>query len=739
MKLKYTTLFFTFIGLFLVFGNNSLQAQKVVKADLTGVSLVDNGTTVTMKNNLVSVTVTKATANVSTILYENYNILTGGHNGGMVYWSWNRPTYKNPSNCTYTLITNPLTNNNDGALIKLHMTWNALDTTAAPHDVDIYYALRRNVSGLYAAAKLSHPVAYPLLKGGEWRMVIYTGNTFTWLTVDSARNQLLPPQDATTVAVSGAPAEVVRITSPGAFENHYECKYDYSADFGEVNTWGWSSPSRNIGIWMTIPSMEYNPGGPMKRELMGHSGPTLLNMFGGTHYTMGSDGDVAAGESWEKVYGPYLIYCNKVPAGTAQAPNVLWENAKAQTKIESAQWPYSWFTEPSYVQASGRGTVTGKLVINDPTEPSISSANMWVGVAVPQISVTGITDFQLWCKNYQFWCKTDTSGNFTLTNVLPGTYDIYAFGSAAAGQMTKKAYLTVTAGQTTSLGNVVWQPYRLAPTVWEIGIPDRTSKEFKHGDDYWIGGTYPDLAWAKFMNYKSEFPNEVNYTIGKSNWATDWNYVQPYNLVATDQTVAPEWKVNFTLTSDPTAGSNSSLYIAAASSFLAPMFVKINGTNITVPTTGVNFPNSSNGTIRMANHGAFGDLRFTFPSSMLHAGNNVISLTLRRAGGDIQYDYLRLESPGTQLISSVPKNSFSSKLTVYPNPFVDVLNLKTTTNSASDIRVAIQALDGKVVYRKSIVGSGNNFNLNLSTLNSGLYLMELSVNKSVTYHKIVKK
>jgi rhamnogalacturonan endolyase len=716
---------------------NQITISKLNSA-VGSVSVVDNGTTVTLKNQFVSAVITKTSGTISSYVFDGENILSGGYSGGQLYWSWNRPNYQNPTGCTYQLTADPKTNNYDYAEIKLHMTYNSNDTTAAAQDVDIYYAVKDGVSGLYATGKLSHPASYPLNPGGEWRMAGYVGSQFNWLVVDSARNQVIPSTAATTAVVSGAPKEVVQITSAGSFLNHYECKYDYSADFGETETWGWVSTTKNRGIWMTIPSLEYYPGGPMKRELMCHSAPVILNMFGGTHYGMGGDGAVASGEKWEKIYGPFLIYCNKVPAGTANVPKTLWADAKAQTKLERAKWPYSWFSDSTYLKANKRGTIKGKLVISDPTVPSSSAANMWIGVTIPQSSTTGTTDFQLWSKNYQFWVKTDSVGDFTISNVIPGVYNMYAFGPGAAGQMTKKGYATVTAGNTTDLGSVVWVPTRIAPTVWEIGIPDRSAKEFKHGDDYWVGGAYPDPNWAKFMNYTTEFPTGVNYTVGQSNWSTDWNYAQPYNVVGTAQTVAPEWKVNFKLTSKPTVGSQSAVYVAVASQYLSALIVKVNGVNVSSPNTGNYFSNPSDALIRMGIHGAFADMRVTFLSSLLNAGDNVISFTQRKSGGDFQYDYLRLESPGTSIVSAVEKVSDFSGSKVFPNPFVDSVNLKLSSELTTAASIVIESIDGKIVHQEQIPNGGSDIHIDLPKLKQGIYLMRLISDKSESVYKILK-
>jgi len=673
----------------------SAYSQGTTPSKNAGVTLTDNGSTVTMKNGNVEVTITKFNADIRNFIYNGINILEGGYNGGKFYWSWNMPNYQNPQNCTYTLTADPAKNNNTYAEIKLHMNWSK-KTTEAAMDVDIYYSLTKDASGIYAAAKLTHPASYPYYPSGEWRMSSYPGATFDWMSIDSLRNRIMPNlADNNAVAlVPGAPKEVMRMTT-GVWKDHYECKYDYSADFGDLDTWGWSSTTKNIGLWMTMPSKEYYNGGPMKRELLCHVSPVLLNMLGGTHYGQGGDGAVAEGEDWSKVYGPFLIYCNQVPKGTKNPQMVLWQDAIKKSKAEQAKWPYEWFTEPEYVKASGRGKVTGKLVISDP-EPYNKPYKMWVGVVIPPKSarrafgpgfttpgvpptgaaVTGATTtnttppananraamggrgpmapsgFEQWSKCYQFWVKTDAKGNFTLPNVLPGVYDIYAFGTGVAGQMTKKGFVTVKAGETTTLGNVTWTPDRIAPTVWEIGVPDRNASEFRHGQDWWVGGVWPSLHWAKFMDYPQEFPNGVNYTVGKSDWSKDWNFDQPYNVVGKEQTTPPVWTINFTLSKTPTAGSTSSLYIAAANSTRPGLVVRVNGVNILpkTDTTQINFPFGSGATIRKGIHGMFGDLRLNFQSEVLHAGENVITLTVTRSGGDVSYDYLRLESPGTSVV-----------------------------------------------------------------------------------------
>ena len=617
------------------------------------VTVTDKGTTVVLSNGIISATITKSNAMITNYSFKGYNMLSGGFRGGQIYWTWVMPNLQGPSGCVYNLNANPANNNGDYAEVQLQMKWRG-DSSAAL-DVTIYYSLTRGAQGVYASAMLNHPPNYPYCPGGEWRMASYVGGTFDWLSVDSLRTRKMAKPSDSAVAVSGAPKEVSLWTS-GAFKNTYECKYDYSADFGYVDVWGWSSTARNVGIWVTAPSKEYYNGGPMKRELMCHQGPTLLNMLSGEHYQMGSDFGMDTLETFKKVYGPFLIYCNSVPAGTPNAPAALFADAQAQAKAEQAAWPYSWFTIPDYLKKNQRGTVTGRLVINDTTTPGVVAANMWVGVAVTPKSKTNVKDFQMWVKNYQFWTRTDSLGNFTIPNVHPVLYNIYAFGPSAAGQMSKLNYLTVAADSISALGDVVWIPTRTAPTVWEIGVPDRTAGEFRHGKDWWTSDTFPSVHWGKFMDLPDEFPNGVNYTIGQSNYATDWNFVMYYDKNVL--TTSPIWKVNFSLTNAPKAGNkNSALYIAVAASFTSALIVKVNGTLITIA-TGIGPSNPSNATIRKGIHGAFSELRLLFNGNLLKKGTNTIEFSLRAAGGatsgDIMFDYLRLEAPGTAVGDPLP-------------------------------------------------------------------------------------
>jgi rhamnogalacturonan endolyase len=604
------------------------------------VTATKNGSSYTLSNGIVSIDIGCADGTIGTWMYDGMNVLAGGDSGGQVYWELEA------GNGTCTLTSDPATNGGNQAEVRIHTTGSTNNL-----DVDIDYALLRGSSGFYATGILTHPATYAATNGGEWRSNVYNGSIFDWNSLDALRDGANSVGGATGwldtteadwvngAAVTGAPMEVEQ-----APDGVYVCKYSWTADLGDTDAWGWSSSTKNVGMWIALGSKEYYNGGPKKRELMGSmlNGPDLLNMLGGSHYTQNEVAEtIAAGTQLSKVYGPFFYYNNKVPAGTANANDVLFADAIAQAQAEQAAWPYSWFVNPAggdgdYVQESGRSTVTGTLTIADTGAPDASPGDMWIG-----LSPDDALDPQAQFFTYQFWVKTACDGSFAIPHVIPGRYNLWAFGRGAAGTFTTATgtipnssiltpftaptgSITVTAGQTQNLGTVIITPPRTAATVWEIGVPDRDSHEF-------LNGAINYTNWAtSYETYATNFGNGVTYTVGTDDYAKVWNY--------SDVDASP-WTVNFTMAGAPTGQAR--LYVALAANEGGTLSVSLNGASI-----GSLAPqNQSDAVTRLGSHGYFWDGQIVFKASALKAGAN--SLTLKSSSPGIEWDYLRLEAGGT--------------------------------------------------------------------------------------------
>ncbi len=659
------------------------------------VTATQNGNNVVLANGIVSITINITNGNITNFTYNGTNLLAGGNGGGYFYIDGSGgPTLTNP---VYTLTVNPANNGGNQAEVELQ-------TLGSPIDCTLYYDMLRGQQGIYDTLVLTHETTYADYPGAELRTNMYVGSMFDWICVDPYRFRQMASTSDTYVTVTGAPVEVFDFTS-GIYSGTTGCKYSYSEPLGQTNVYGWASTTSKYGVWQTFPSHEYLDGGPMHRELTAHLGNTLLDMFGGGHYGFGLTQDQPAGTFTSKTFGPAFIYANQY-TGTATDVStyaqVLFADAQAQAAAEQSAWPYAWFnpqpestgsgtTVTAYPQASGRGTVSGTFAINDTYNPTASPVGMWIGLAPDDVGV----DFQQQYLTYQFWVKTTTGGSFTIPNVLPGTYNLWAFGPGAAGTF-EQANITVAAGQTLNLGTVTWTPLRLGPTVWEIGVPDRSSEEFNNGEHDvtpwsgvlppYAGGAPYDIPtdWSAFLDYANQFPNGVSYTVGVGNYANDWNYCQPTILNTGGTYVGTASKIYFNMAKAPAAGNQARLYMAFAAAYSAACIITINGTVQTAPvtgstdgtyatianaTTGFYVPNYSFDTmVRLGSNGAWGDAYLDFPATDLKAGWNEIDIGLRPTGtagngNGFEYDYIRLECQGYSQSSPTPSPQVSATMT----------------------------------------------------------------------------
>jgi rhamnogalacturonan endolyase len=231
--------------------------------------------------------------------------------------------------------------------------------------------------------------------------------------------------------------------------------------------------------------------------------------------------------------------------------------------------------------------------------------------------------------------KTDAAGNFKIPFVRPGAYTLSAFLTGAVGEFTQTG-VQVGAGTDTPLGAVTWNvPHKGSSIAWEIGVPDRTASKFRHGNDYFHG-----YVW---QNFSKEWPNPLDYTIGKSNPATDWNYAQTAYVQGTQ--ISPwKWRIHFTLAAVPAAG-DATLTLAIASAQHASINVYANDESKPVATVKPSIQ-GGNALLRESIHAKYCVEYVPIPVGKLKPGGNTITLEFpaaRGADAHVMYDYLNLE------------------------------------------------------------------------------------------------
>ena len=621
----------------------------------------------TLANGMVTAKVAKRSAKLTSLVYDGIEILDRGRCNGGGYWSH---VPAGPQ-VVASITIDPKTNGGERAEVSIKGPagggmWAGGPGAASPAaggsgfrggsrggfrgatrggargpavDIEIRYALGRGDSGVYTYSILDHKAEYPATSIGEARFCAkLNDDVFDWMTVDARRNRLAITAYDWNHGTELDMKEVRRMNS-GAYKGQVEHKYDYSAVQFDTPAYGWSSTRQGVGVWFVNPSIEYLSGGPTKVELLAHrdatfgsdldapAAPCLLNYWRGSHYG-GSSCVIAAGERWTKVVGPFLIYCNAGPT-----PDAMWRDALSRAGQEARAWPYGWVNGVDYPHKEQRGTVSGQVVLDDPQAPAARMSNLLVGLAAPDYAAgsgrggSSVVDWQLDAKHYQFWVRGDPQGRFSIANVRPGTYTLHAIADGVLGECAR-ADVTVAAGQTLDLGQIDWKPTRHGQQVWEIGTPDRTAGEFRHGDHYW--------QWGLYYQYPKEFPDDVNFVFGRSNPRTDWNYAQ---LPRADRPDGTPWSITFDLPSAPRGKATLRLAFAATSA--RRLDVSVNGQS-----AGEAGPLRDTATIRRDGiRGYWYERAVTFDAGLLKEGTNVLKLTIPPGGvtSGIEYDYLRLE------------------------------------------------------------------------------------------------
>ncbi|HTB62368.1 MAG TPA: polysaccharide lyase family protein [Opitutales bacterium] len=712
------------------FGADASPAPTIAKPTAAApVTITDNGTAWTLDNGIVRATVAKRSGQMSNLIFygtpaTGNATLRGGGN-----WEEDPSAAAQVGGLTDAVTIDPATNGGERAEVavkgvtggKIGLSPNSPGQGAdgtVNIDLELRVCLGRGESGIYTYAIFSHPAEYGAANIGESRFILGLNREFDWISVDKDRNMLeCAPTDWGTGVVVNAKEQ--RIMSQGVYENSVEHKYSYTAVQYTTPAYGWSSTKNHVGIWFINPTIEYLSGGATKQELDCHFGdngnppPIILDYWRGTHYGGGAQCSVAAGEEWHKVIGPIFVYVNAldnfktpsqtdldtlaasigdptVPAAWKDNATALWQDALTQAKTERAKWPYAWVNGVDFPHKDQRGSVSGQLVLNDPLAPAGSSKllpHLTVGLAHPDYANGPRTiDWVHDAKFYQFWNDGGADGKFSITDVRPGNYTLHAFADGVLGEFAQ-ANITVEAGKNINLGQLKWSPVRYGAQVWDIGYPDRTGGKFfkGDGDNYWL--------WGWNLRYALLYPNDLTYTVGKSDYHKDWffeevphatadpatfvnpaakdpanqrfGWVRAYSLDEYPQTVngnpnspgpwrifgqgrATTWTVKFNM--DKSVQGYAALRVAlAGADTVTTLAVAVNGQGVGAIGDNSNANNArivaTNAIRYNTDKGIWQERTLTFDASVLKPGENTMTFTV--PAGNLQsgvvWDYLRLE------------------------------------------------------------------------------------------------
>ena len=282
---------------------------------------------------------------------------------------------------------------------------------------------------------------------------------------------------------------------------------------------------------------------------------------------------------------------------------------------------------PGQLNAQGQRINRGTYV--PPRQPGVQAFNF------PPQPITWQND----AKHYEFWTHGSDDGSFTIPNVRPGTYQLHAIADGVLGAYDATANVQITPGQKLDLGTIEWRPTRYGQQIWQIGIPNRSAKEFLKGDDHW--------HWGMYIEYSKLFPNDVDFTVGKSDAAKDWFIYQvphdtDFKPDGRDQGRATPWTIHFEMPAGQQPTGKATLRFGLDGVSTRSLGITVNGKDAGTMT---DLFGAGASMIRDGIEGTWIERDFNFDASLLKPGANTIVLTVPAGGvaNGICYDVVRLE------------------------------------------------------------------------------------------------
>ncbi|CAA6663094.1 unnamed protein product [Spirodela intermedia] len=524
----------------------------------------------------------------------------------------------------------------DQVEVSFTRSWNGSleGTKLVPLNIDKRFVMLRACSGFYTYAIYEHMEGWPDFNLGETRVAFkLRKDKFQYMAITSDRQRIMPmPEDR-------LPGRCQQLAYPEAVDD----KYQYSCNNEDNKVHGWVSSDPPIGFWQITPSDEFRTGGPFKQNLTSHVGPTTLAVFVSAHYA-GDDlvPKFRNGEHWKKVFGPIFIYLNSTERGADDSHrSILWQDAEKQMRTEVESWPYEFPNSEDLPKADRRGSVSGRLLVRDRyvSEGDLPADSAYVGLAPPGAPGS----WQRESKGYQFWTRADPDGFFRITNIRAGEYCLNAWVPGFIGDYQREAAVTIATGCEIDLGELVYEPPRDGPTLWQIGVPDRSAAFYvPDPNPNYVNKLYanhPDRfrQYGLWERYAECYPKEdLVYTVSACDYRKDWFFAQVtrHNVAGQVQAGLRRPRGSYTLR------------IALASAALAELQVRFNDPTARPPHFSTGLIGRDNSIARHGAHGLYWLFNVPVQSGWLLAGDNTLFLTQPRCASPFQglmYDYLRFE------------------------------------------------------------------------------------------------
>ncbi|KAG0146650.1 hypothetical protein CROQUDRAFT_62650 [Cronartium quercuum f. sp. fusiforme G11] len=568
----------------------------------------------------------------------------------------------------------------------LSQTMTREDAGAEGQLLEQYWFLRDGETGLHMFTRLAYNnKERPFLAHLSALRTLFRPQSSMWTHLSSSNEFYVPapvPNPANpgpaglggAVQVQDTTWDLVRPNDPYVQQvSRYWTKYTMSESYRHQDVHGLfadGSKTANgdtFGVWTIMNTKDTYFGATTYSDLTVDG--ILYNVIVSNHHGNQSPNIT---DGLDRTFGPSICYFNRGPKGE-KLQNLRQDAAQyANASYATAFYDSIATHVPGYMPSSARGSFQAQVALP-------SGANNPVAI----LSANGL-DYQDNAQDphaYQYW-EEIPNGAVAISGVRPGTYRLTIYADGIFGDYTQDG-IVITAGKSTTQ-RITWHPESNGVELWRIGTPDKTSGEFKAGNEldlsHFLHPPAYRIYWAqKSSDFIDNFPNGVNYTVGKDNvstamnvahWSTyGGNAVRPHVVIGTGN--INNWTVNFDVSACSLSKAKTAtltIQLAGAETAVGnnhqekqtsllsniPYNVEVNGNSL--PTWIIQWYTSGSCIIRSSIQCYQNRNKWTFPASYLKAGAlNKIVLMMPYGGKHhsckaqrpsniyVQYDALRLE------------------------------------------------------------------------------------------------
>ncbi|KAJ5649731.1 Glycoside hydrolase-type carbohydrate-binding [Penicillium longicatenatum] len=539
-----------------------------------------------------------------------------------------------------------------------------------------YWFLRDGETGLHMFSRLTyHNETTPYLRNLQEFRTLFRPNSDLWTHLTSSEIQTAPLPSKDAIA-----NEIVVQDATWTFNNtptdaYYTQFSDYFTKYTFSNQWrnnsvhgmyadGSTSTGATYGAWLVMNTKDTYYGGPLHSDLTVDG--IVYNYIVSNHH---GEGTPNITNGFDRTFGPQYYLFNGGKDSSASLEDLRSE----AEELANPHWNAAFYDSIAkhvvgYAPSSQRGSVKGTVKLpKGATRP----------IAILTVDGQYFQDNSVVPSSYQYWTDINKDGSFSIDRVKEGKYRLTIYAEGIFGDFIRDGII-IRAGKQTSVRDK-WEPESAGTEIWRIGIPDKSSGEFRRGSAR--DPTHPLhppeylIYWGAY-DWRADFPNGINYTIGTSDPATDlstvhWSVFGPTagdSYVEYDTTY--DWDIHFTLTSKQlkkrktgtltlqlaavkTASGNTDVYSSTEPYTNLSLESYINDQSDPL-TMVIGFNQSSSCIVRSAVSCYQVGSKMEFPANWLHVGDNVLRLHLPYNATDtetailpasvyVQYDAIRLE------------------------------------------------------------------------------------------------